>query len=189
MVKMKRRCLQAMSDQTAESTLLIALKGAVESADQAVEKVLEDSSAVPKVEESGTVVSIGNGIARVSGLSGVQAEELVEFPGGVTGIAFNLDPSEVGVIMLGSGENIASGSRVRRTGRVVDVPCRRSLLGRVIDAAANPLDNRGRSVSANVARLSAKRRRLWPGPRLPNRCRLGLKWLMPSSRSAGVSAN
>lgn len=132
-----------MSYQTAESTLLNSLKNAVESADQAVAKVIEDSSAVLKVEESGTVVSIGNGIARVSGLSGVQSEELVEFPGGVTGIAFNLDPSEVGVIMLGSGENIVSGSRVRLTGRVVDVPVGDALLGRVIDAAANPLDNRG----------------------------------------------
>jgi F-type H+/Na+-transporting ATPase subunit alpha len=132
-----------MSEKTAESTILSSLKRAVESADQAVEKVIKDTSAIPKVQESGTVISIGNGIARVSGLSGVQAEELVEFPGGVTGIAFNLDPSEVGVIMLGGGDNIVSGSRVRLTGRVVDVPVGDALLGRVIDAAANPLDNRG----------------------------------------------
>ncbi len=125
------------------SSLLETLRGVVESTDRAVERALAQTGDRPKVEESGTVVSIGSGIARVSGLSGVQAEELVEFPGGVTGIAFNLDLREVGVIMLGSGENITSGDRVRRTGRVVDIPVGEGLLGRVIDAAAQPLDNLG----------------------------------------------
>jgi len=129
--------------KTEPSSLLETLRGTFESTDRAVEKALEQTGSQPKVEESGTVVSIGSGIARVSGLSGVQAEELVEFPGGVTGIAFNLDPREVGVIMLGSGKNITSGDRVRRTGRVVDIPVGEGLLGRVIDAAAQPLDNLG----------------------------------------------
>jgi len=119
------------------------LQGSIDQADRAVKKVLEESPASPKVEESGTVVSIGNGIARVSGLTGVRSEELVQFPGGVTGIAYNLDRNEIGVIMLGSDEKVASGTRVKRTGRVVDVPVGEALLGRVIDAAANPLDNRG----------------------------------------------
>ncbi|MBW6464752.1 MAG: F0F1 ATP synthase subunit alpha, partial [Firmicutes bacterium] len=119
------------------------MKSAVEYTDRAVERALEENASLPKVEESGTVISIGNGIARVSGLAGVQSEELLEFPGGVTGIAFNLDRNEIGVIMLGTDEHILSGSRVRRTGRVVDIPVGEALLGRVIDAAANPLDNRG----------------------------------------------
>ncbi|MDY6826851.1 MAG: alternate F1F0 ATPase, F1 subunit alpha [Bacillota bacterium] len=129
--------------QEKSDSLLAALRGVVEDGDQAVERALDEISSEPKIEESGTVTSIGSGIARLSGLTGVQADELVEFPGGVTGIAFNLDRNEVGVIMLGSSENIISGDRVKRTGRVVDIAVGDGLLGRVIDAAANPLDNRG----------------------------------------------
>lgn len=133
-----------MSNQKAEkSSLLDSLRSAVESTDQAVQRVLEEAATKPKVEESGHVISIGSGIARISGLAGVQADELVEFSGGVTGIAFNLDPHEVGVIMLGSSDQIVSGDRVRRTGRVVDIPVGEGLLGRVIDASAQPLDNLG----------------------------------------------
>ncbi len=125
------------------NSLLDTLRGAMEGADRAVEKVLQETAADPKVEESGTVISTGSGIARVSGLAGVGADELVEFSGGITGIAFNLDPDQVGVIMLGSSEKVVSGDRVRRTGRVVDIPVGDGLLGRVIDASAHPLDNRG----------------------------------------------
>jgi F-type H+/Na+-transporting ATPase subunit alpha len=126
-----------------KSSLLDSLRGAFETTEQAVSRALDDIAAEPKVEESGIVISIGSGIARVSGLAGVQADELVEFTGGVTGIAFNLDPKEVGVIMLGSSDQIVSGDRVRRTGRVVDIPVGEALLGRVIDASAQPLDNYG----------------------------------------------
>ncbi len=129
--------------KTTDHSIHSYLQDTIDQADRAVSKVLGESPAVPKVEESGTVVSIGNGIARVSGLTGVRSEELVQFPGGVTGIAYNLDQNEVGVIMLGSDEKVSSGTRVKRTGRVVDVPVGEALLGRVIDAAANPLDNRG----------------------------------------------
>ena len=97
----------------------------------------------PVLEETGTVFSIGSGIARVSGLAGVQSEELVELSGGVPGLAFNLDEDEVGVVLLGAPEGLVSGARVRRTGRVVDVPVGEGLLGRVVDASARPLDNAG----------------------------------------------
>ena len=133
-----------MAKEEAEKRLLLAsLRSAVDRADQAVQRALEEVNPDPKVEESGTVISIGNGIARVSGLAGAQAEELIEFSGGVTGIAFNLDPHEIGIVMLGSSDQIVAGDRVRRTGRVVDVPVGEGLLGRVIDAAARPLDNLG----------------------------------------------
>ena len=133
-----------MAKQKAEkSSLTDSLRSAVEAADQAVQRALGETGAALKLEEIGTVISIGSGIARVSGLTKVQADELVEFSGGVTGIAFNLDPHEVGVIMLGSSDNIVSGDRVRRTGRVVDIPVGEALLGRVIDASAYPLDNLG----------------------------------------------
>jgi len=125
------------------NSLLDTLRSAVDSTEKTLQQFLEKGITEPKVEESGTVISTGSGIARISGLDGVQADELVEFSGGVTGIAFNLDPDQVGVIMLGSSKHIASGDRVRRTGRVVDVPVGEGLLGRVIDAAAQPLDNLG----------------------------------------------
>lgn len=133
-----------MKQKPSNSSLLSTLQQAVEDTGRAIDRVANpDQEYRPRVEESGTVISIGSGIARVSGLAGVQAEELVEFPGGVTGIAFNLDRNEVGVIMLGSDEDVAAGTRVRRTGRVVDIPVGDALLGRVLDAVANTLDNRG----------------------------------------------
>ncbi len=125
------------------SSLIDSLLGAVDSAEKAFDQALEDRTSTPRVEETGAVISTGSGIARVSGLEGVRADELVEFSGGITGIAFNLDPGQVGVIMLGSSEKVVSGDRVRRTGRVVDIPVGEGLLGRVIDASARPLDNRG----------------------------------------------
>jgi len=129
--------------ETEKASLLDTLREAIGSTEQALERTLEKHDSQLTVEESGNVIAIGSGIARVSGLAGVQADELVEFPGGITGIAFNLDLHEVGVIMLGSSEGIVSGDRVRRTGRVVDIAVGESLLGRVIDASAQPLDNFG----------------------------------------------
>ncbi len=121
----------------------VSLRELLESSGRAVESALAGREHELVVEETGTVVSIGSGIARVTGLAGVKADELVEFPGRVTGIAFNLDSDEVGVVMLGHADDLPSGAVVRRTGRVVDIPVGDGLLGRVIDAAANPLDNRG----------------------------------------------
>ncbi len=95
------------------------------------------------VMELGVVTSVGRGVARIEGLSGVQAEELVLFAGGVYGIAFTLDAEEIGVIMLGEGEGIGAGSEVRRTGRVAGVPVGDALLGRVVDALGHPLDDHG----------------------------------------------
>ncbi len=94
-------------------------------------------------EEIGELVFVGHGVARVRGLPGVQAEELVQFPGGALGMAFNLDPEEVGVILLDRGETLRSGSEVRRTGRVLDVAVGPELLGRVIDGVGRPVDDRG----------------------------------------------
>ncbi len=109
----------------------------------AIKEALAHQPGVPAVEETGTVLSISSGIARVAGLAGVQAEEVVVMSGGVPGIALNLDENEVGVVLLGSSEGLASGARVRRSGRVVDIPVGEGLLGRVIDASGRPLDNGG----------------------------------------------
>lgn len=93
--------------------------------------------------EFGTVTFASQGIARVQGLFGVQAEELVVFAEGGQGMAFNLDNDEVGIIVLGESDRLHAGSEVYRTGRVMDVPVGRALLGRVVDATGHPLDDLG----------------------------------------------
>ncbi|MGR9085606.1 MAG: alternate F1F0 ATPase, F1 subunit alpha [Gammaproteobacteria bacterium] len=90
--------------------------------------------------ETGTVTHVGQGVALVEGLPGVRAQELVEFTGGNYGLAFNLDPEQLGVVLLCPSERIAAGSRVRRTGRVADVPVGMELLGRVVNGLGQPLD-------------------------------------------------
>ena len=97
----------------------------------------------PVVEEVGTVTHVGEGIARVRGLPSVQSEELVRFEGGVRGMAFNLDPDTVGVILLDESERLEAGDEVQRTGRILDVPVGPELLGRVVDALGRPLDEQG----------------------------------------------
>jgi F-type H+-transporting ATPase subunit alpha len=94
-------------------------------------------------QEVGTIKSVSTGIARVSGLPGVSSEELIKFPGGVFGIAFNLDEDEVGVVLLGEYSHLNAGDEVQRTGRVMDVPVGDGLLGRVIDPLGRPLDGNG----------------------------------------------
>jgi len=110
-------------------------------------KVIQDVAGKPSaqltLEEYGVVTYIGQGIARVQGLPNVKSEELVRFEGNLLGMAFNLDPDEVGVILLDDGSSIESGSEVRRTNRVLDVPVGEALLGRVVDPVGRPLDDAG----------------------------------------------
>lgn len=95
------------------------------------------------VREFGTVTAIGRGIARATGLPNVQAEEAVRFPGDRLGIAFDLNPKEVGIVLLDRGDDLAAGCQVQRTGRLIDAPVGDALLGRVVDAAGRPLDDLG----------------------------------------------
>jgi len=96
-----------------------------------------------EVAEIGRVLSVGDGIARVYGLDQVQAGEMVEFPGGIRGMALNLEIDNVGVVIFGSDQDIKEGDTVKRTGTIVDVPCGKGLLGRVVDALGNPIDGKG----------------------------------------------
>jgi F-type H+/Na+-transporting ATPase subunit alpha len=96
-----------------------------------------------QLHETGEVVAVGHGTARLTGLPGVRSEELVAFSGGALGMAFNLEEREVGVILLGEARGLHAGAEARRTGRVVDVPVGHGLLGRVIDPTGRPLDDRG----------------------------------------------
>jgi F-type H+-transporting ATPase subunit alpha len=94
-------------------------------------------------QEVGTITSVSTGIATVRGLSGAGFEELIQFPGGLSGIAFNLDETEIGVVLLGDYAHLRAGDEVTRTGRVMDVAVGEALLGRVIDPLGRPLDDLG----------------------------------------------
>ena len=96
-----------------------------------------------EIAEVGQVLSVGDGIARVHGLDRVQAGEMVEFPGGIRGMALNLESDNVGVVIFGNDSTIKEGDTVKRTGAIVDVPVGRGLLGRVVDALGNPIDGKG----------------------------------------------
>src|SRR5271156_2613697 len=96
-----------------------------------------------EVSEVGQVLSVGDGIARVYGLDNVQAGEMVEFPGGIKGMALNLEADNVGVVIFGTDSTIREGDTVKRTGAIVDVPVGKGLLGRVLDGLGNPIDGKG----------------------------------------------
>jgi len=95
------------------------------------------------VAEVGQVISVGDGVARVYGLDNVQAGEMVEFPGGIKGMALNLEADNVGVVIFGDDRDIKEGDTVKRTGDIVDVPVGKGLLGRVVDGLGNPIDGKG----------------------------------------------
>jgi len=108
-----------------------------------MDKVLEEQNPELRQYEIGTVQFVGRDIARVSGLPHIRAEELVRFSGNYMGLVFNIDPKEIGVILLDPSENIQVGSEVQRTKRVLDVPVGDGLLGRVVDPLGRPLDGLG----------------------------------------------
>jgi len=104
---------------------------------------LEGWSPSVEAETIGYVESVGDGVARVSGLPNAMASELLEFPGGLIGVALNLDPDSIGAVIMGDASHIEEGDEVRSTGRVLSVPVGDALLGRVIDPLGNPLDGKG----------------------------------------------
>src|SRR6267154_2233045 len=95
-----------------------------------------------EVSEVGQVLSVGDGIARVYGLDSVKAGEMVEFPGGIRGMALNLEADNVGVVIFGEDRTIKEGDTVKRTGAIVEVPIGKGLLGRVVDGLGVPLDRK-----------------------------------------------
>ncbi len=110
-----------------------------------------------EVAEVGRVLSVGDGIARVYGLDNVQAGEMVEFPGGIRGMALNLETDNVGIVIFGSDRDIKEGDTVKRTQSIVDVPVGDALLGRVVDGLGNPIDGKGeiRTTERRVADVKA----------------------------------
>ena len=109
-----------------------------------------------EVSEVGQVISVGDGIARVYGLDQVQAGELVEFPGGVRGMALNLETDNVGVVIFGDDRSIREGDLVKRTGAIVDVPVGKNLLGRVMNALGDAIDGKEAPVAAERRRVEVK---------------------------------
>nr|BAE27439.1 unnamed protein product [Mus musculus] len=119
------------------------------------ERILGADTSVD-LEETGRVLSIGDGIARVHGLRNVQAEEMVEFSSGLKGMSLNLEPDNVGVVVFGNDKLIKEGDVVKRTGAIVDVPVGEELLGRVVDALGNAIDGKGPIGSKTRRRVGLK---------------------------------
>ncbi len=114
-----------------------------------IQAEIENYESQIDVREVGRVLEVGDGIARVYGLSGVMSGEMVEFPGGVIGLAFNLEETSVGVIILGDFLGINEGDEVKSTGRLLSVPVGDALIGRVVDPLGNPLDGKGPIVTSD----------------------------------------
>ncbi|PCH45506.1 MAG: F0F1 ATP synthase subunit alpha [Hyphomicrobiales bacterium] len=128
-----------------------------------------------QVSEVGQVLSVGDGIARVYGLDNVQAGEMVEFPGGLQGMALNLETDNVGVVPFGNDREIKEGDTVKRTGTIVDVPVGKELLGRVVDGLGNPIDGKGPIKSKLRSRVDVKAPGIMPRKSVHEPMATGLK--------------
>ncbi|KAJ6172612.1 Alpha subunit of the F1 sector of mitochondrial F1F0 ATP synthase [Penicillium chermesinum] len=125
--------------------------------------------------ETGRVLSVGDGIARVHGMTNVQAEELVEFASGVKGMCMNLEAGQVGVVLFGSDRLVKEGETVKRTGEIVDVPVGPELLGRVVDALGNPIDGKGPINASEKRRAQLKAPGILPRQSVNQPVQTGLK--------------
>jgi F-type H+-transporting ATPase subunit alpha len=119
-------------------------------------KRIEGFKTSAELKEVGEVISVGDGIAKIYGLDNVQAGELVEFDSGVKGMALNLESDNVGVVIFGSSQSIREGSSVKRTGKIVEVPVGKGLLGRVVDALGQPIDGKGPLKDVEYKRVEVK---------------------------------
>ena len=128
-----------------------------------------------EVTEVGRVLSVGDGIARVYGLDQVQAGELVEFDGGIKGMALNLETDNVGVVIFGNDRGIKEGDTVRRTSAIVDAPVGMGLLGRVVDALGNPIDGKGPIKKVKRSRVEVKAPGIMPRQSVHEPMQTGLK--------------
>ena len=144
-----------------------------------ISKVLKEQianfGADSEVSEVGQVLSVGDGIARVYGLDNVQAGEMVEFPGGIKGMALNLEADNVGVVIFGEDRGIKEGDTVKRTGAIVDVPVGKGLLGRVVDGLGNPIDGKGPIEATERRRVDVKAPGIIPRKSVHEPMQTGLK--------------
>src|SRR5882724_13353938 len=144
-----------------------------------ISKIIRDQIAnfgtEAEVSEVGSVLSVGDGIARIHGLDNVQAGEMVEFSNGVKGMALNLEADNVGVVIFGSDAEIKEGDTVKRTGTIVDVPIGKGLLGRVVDGLGNPIDGKGPVEFEKRARVDVKAPGIIPRKSVHEPMQTGLK--------------
>jgi F-type H+-transporting ATPase subunit alpha len=127
------------------------------------------------VSEVGQVLSVGDGVARVYGLDNVEAGEMVEFPGGIRGMALNLESDNVGVVIFGDDSGIKEGDTVKRTNAIVEVPVGKELLGRVVDALGNPIDGKGPINATKRSRVDVKAPGIIPRRSVHEPMQTGLK--------------
>ncbi|MCU0693049.1 MAG: F0F1 ATP synthase subunit alpha [Polyangiaceae bacterium] len=123
---------------------------------QIIKKQIQSFDKAALVMETGTVLSVGDGIARIYGLEGAMSSELVEFPGGLFGMVLNLEQDNVGVAIFGEATHVKEGDTVKRTGRIADVPVGEALVGRVVDALGQPIDGRGPIDTPHRRRIEIK---------------------------------
>ncbi len=127
------------------------------------------------VSEVGQVLSVGDGIARVYGLDNIQAGEMVEFPGGIKGMALNLETDNVGIVIFGIDQHIKEGDTVKRTGAIVEAPVGKGLLGRVLDGLGNPIDGKGPLSDVKMSRVEVKAPGIIPRKSVHEPLQTGLK--------------
>ncbi|MAL78943.1 MAG: F0F1 ATP synthase subunit alpha [Sneathiella sp.] len=128
-----------------------------------------------EVSEVGQVLSVGDGVARVYGLDNIQAGEMVEFPGGIKGLALNLETDNVGVVIFGSDRDIREGDTVKRTGAIVETGVGKGLLGRVVDGLGNPIDGKGPIEATETRRVDVKAPGIMPRKSVHEPMMTGLK--------------
>jgi F-type H+-transporting ATPase subunit alpha len=142
-----------------------------------LKKQIAEFGAQADVAEIGQVLSVGDGVARVYGLDQVRAGEMVEFPGGIKGMALNLESDNVGVVIFGDDRDIKEGDIVKRTGEIVQVPTGRALLGRVVDGLGNPIDGKGPIKGAEMKRVEVKAPGIIPRKSVHEPMQTGIKAL------------
>jgi F-type H+-transporting ATPase subunit alpha len=147
----------------------------VEEISRIIRKQIEDYDKKVEVSETGTVLSAGDGIARIYGLEEAMAGELIEFPNGVQGMILNLEEDNVGAALLGAATLVKEGDEVRRTGRIVDVPVGEALLGRVVNALGEPIDGMGELDAAHRRQIEIKAPGIMPRQSVAEPLQTGLK--------------
>jgi len=168
-------CVAIGAKNLSTSSQMAGAKAAAGEISSILEERILGSAPAANLEETGRVLSIGDGIARVYGLKNIQAEEMVEFSSGLKGMALNLEPDNVGVVVFGNDKLIKEGDVVKRTGAIVDVPVGMECLGRVVDALGNPIDGKGPIGSSERYRVGLKAPGIIPRQSVKEPMQTGIK--------------
>jgi len=175
MVKQATPAMAVASKQFSTSVTNNKAKAGLSEISSILEERILGAAPAANMEETGRVLSIGDGIARVYGLKNIQAEEMVEFSSGLKGMALNLEPDNVGVVVFGNDKLIKEGDVVKRTGAIVDVPVGMECLGRVVDALGNPIDAKGPLGASQRYRVGLKAPGIIPRQSVSEPMQTGIK--------------